>query len=120
MSDAADAGLPSLPQDNPFREAHWSTPHGLPPFERIRPEHYGPAFAAALEAHASEIRVIASQDAPATFGNTVEAMERAGLALERVAGVFYNLTGSHTNPELQAIEREIGPKLARSHLGPLS
>lgn len=113
MSDAADAGLPSLPQDNPFREAHWSTPHGLPPFERIRPEHYGPAFAAALEAHASEIRVIASQDAPATFGNTVEAMERAGLALERVAGVFYNLTGSHTNPELQAIEREIGPKLAR-------
>ncbi len=40
-------------------------------------------------------------------------MERAGLALERVAGVFYNLTGSHTNPELQAIEREIGPKLAR-------
>lgn len=113
MSDAADAGLPSLPQDNPFREAQWSTPHGLPPFERIRPEHYGPAFEAALAAHDSEIRAIAGQTAPATFANTVAAMERAGLALERVAGVFYNLTGSHTNPKLQAIEREIGPKLAR-------
>ncbi|MEE7490181.1 M3 family metallopeptidase [Methylobacterium oryzae] len=113
MSDAADAGLPSLPQDNPFREAEWSTPHGLPPFDRIRPEHYRPAFDATLAAHESEIRAIARQDAPATFANTVEAMERAGLALERVAGVFYNLTGSHTNPELQAIEREIGPKLAR-------
>ncbi|MCX4197291.1 M3 family metallopeptidase, partial [Methylobacterium organophilum] len=113
MSDAADAGLPSLPQDNPFREARWSTPHGLPPFDRIRPEHYGPAFEAAIAAHDSEIRAIAGQTAPATFANTVAAMERAGLALERVAGVFYNLTGSHTNPELQAIEREIGPKLAR-------
>ena len=40
-------------------------------------------------------------------------MERAGLALDRVAAVFYNLTGSHTNPELQAIERTIGPKLSR-------
>ncbi|SDA26008.1 peptidyl-dipeptidase Dcp [Methylobacterium sp. UNC378MF] len=113
MSDAADAGLPSLPQDNPFREAQWSTPHGLPPFERIRPEHYRPAFEAALAAHDSEIRAIANQTTPATFDNTVAAMERAGQALERVAGVFYNLTGSHTNPELQAIEREIGPKLAR-------
>ena len=86
MSDAADAGLPSLPQDNPFREAQWSTPHGLPPFDRIRPEHYGPAFEAALAAHDSEIRAIAGQTAPATFANTVAAMERAGLALERFDG----------------------------------
>ncbi|MCJ2064510.1 M3 family metallopeptidase [Methylobacterium sp. J-088] len=113
MPDAVEAGLSSLPQDNPFREARWTTPYGIPPFERIRPEHYRPAFEAALAAHADEIAAIAGETAPATFANTVEAMERAGQALDRVAGVFYNLTGSHTNPELQAIEREIGPKLAR-------
>ncbi|MFB0492889.1 peptidyl-dipeptidase Dcp [Methylobacterium sp. OAE515] len=113
MPHPADAGLSSLPQDNPFREAHWTTPHGLPPFERIRPEHYVPAFEASLAAHAAEIEAIAADPAAATFDNTVGAMERAGQALERVAGVFYNLTGSHTNPELQAIERVIGPKLAR-------
>ncbi|MDG5711870.1 hypothetical protein N0Z45_19690, partial [Acinetobacter baumannii] len=71
------------------------------------------AFEAALAAHSAEIAGIASDTAPATFANTVAAMERAGQALERVAGVFYNLTGSNTNPELQAIERTIGPKLAR-------
>ncbi|MEG9524574.1 MAG: M3 family metallopeptidase [Hyphomicrobiales bacterium] len=113
MPHAADAGLSSLPQDNPFREAQWTTPHGLPPFERIRPEHYMPAFEASLAAHAAEIEAITADPAAATFDNTVGAMERAGQALERVAGVFYNLTGSHTNPELQAIERVIGPKLAR-------
>jgi peptidyl-dipeptidase Dcp len=113
MSDAADAGLPSLPEDNPFRETRWTTPHGLPPFEDIRPDHYRPAFDAALAAHDAEIRAIAAETGPATFANTVEAMERAGLALDRVASVFYNLTGSHTNPDLQAIEREVGPKLAR-------
>lgn len=113
MADVADAGLPSLPQDNPFRDAQWSTPYGLPPFERIQAAHYMPAFEAALAAHDAEIQGIAADTAPATFANTVAAMERAGQALERVAGVFYNLTGSHTNPDLQAIERAIGPKLAR-------
>ena len=113
MPDAAEAGLPSLPQDNPFREARWTTPYGIPPFERIQSEHYVPAFEAALAAHAGEIEAITGETAPTTFANTVVAMERAGQALDRVAGVFYNLTGSHTNPELQAIEREIGPKLAR-------
>lgn len=113
MPETIDAGLESLPQDNPFAQARWTTPHGLPPFERIRPEHYMPAFDAALAAHDTEIRAIAADTAPATFSNTVAAMERAGLPLDRVAGVFYNLTGSHTNPELQAVERTIGPKLSR-------
>ena len=113
MTDAIDAGLARLPADNPFAEARWATPHGLPPFERIQPAHYLPAFESALAAHAAEIDAIAADPAPASFTNTVAAMERAGLPLDRVAGVFYNLTGSHTNPELQAIERTIGPKLSR-------
>ena len=107
------AGLPTLDPANPFAEDAWSTPYGLPPFERIAPEHYRPAFEAAIAAHGAEIAAIAGNGAEPRFDNTVAAMERAGLALDRVAGVFYNLTGSHTNPELQAIEREIGPRLAR-------
>ncbi len=113
MPEPIASGLESLPPDNPFAEVPWTTPHGLPPFERIGPEHYLPAFEAALAAHNTEIEAIAAEAAPATFSNTVAAMERAGSALDRVAGVFYNLTGSHTNPDLQAIERTIGPKLAR-------
>ena len=109
----AGAGLPTLAPENPFSQDVWGTPYALPPFEAIRPEHYRPAFAAAIAAHEAEIAVIADAAEPPTFANTVAAMERAGLALDRVAGVFYNLTGSHTNPELQAIEREIGPRLAR-------
>ncbi len=113
MPDTIDAGLPGLPRDNPFAEARWTTPHGLPPFERIQAEHYLPAFEVALAAHAAEIEAIAADASPVTFAGTVAAMERAGSPLDRVAGVFYNLTGSHTNPELQAVERTIGPKLAR-------
>lgn len=113
MPETLAAGLDRLPQDNPFSESRWDTPYGLPPFERIAPAHYVPAFDAALAAHEAEIAAIAADPAPPTFANTAGAMERAGLALDRVAGVFYNLTGSHTNPELQAIERTVGPKLAR-------
>ncbi len=113
MPDTLAAGLDSLPQDNPFAPAHWGTPYELPPFEQIRPEHYLPAFDAALAAHEAEIATIADDPSPPRFANTVAAMERAGQALDRVAGVFYNLTGSHTNPDLQAIERQIGPKLSR-------
>lgn len=110
---ASNPGLDRLPAENPFSEAAWGTPYELPPFARIRPEHYIPAFEAALAAHNAEIAAIVDDPAPPSFANTIAAMERAGLALDRVAGVFYNLTGSHTNPELQAIERTIGPKLSR-------
>ena len=97
----------------PFAEAVWDTPFGLPPFERIRPEHYLPAFEAALDAHDAEIAAIAGNTEPARFANTVEALERAGLDLDRVASVFFNLSGSNTSPELQAVERAITPRLAR-------
>ncbi len=113
MPETLAAGLDRLPQDNPFSAEQWDTPYGLPPFEHIAPAHYMPAFEAALAAHEAEIAAIAADPAPVSFANTAAAMERAGRDLDRVAGVFYNLTGSNTNPELQAIERAIGPKLAR-------
>ena len=90
----------------------WSTPFALPPFESIEPKHFAPAFAAALKAHKAEIAKIAAQTSRPTFANTIVALERAGRTLNRVAGVFYNLTGAHTSEELQAVEREIAPQLA--------
>lgn len=98
--------------DNPLLSA-WSTPFGLPPFADIRPQDYVAAFDTAMAEARAEIDAIAGQaDAP-TFDNTIRAMETSGEALTRVSRTFYNLTGAHTNPELQAIEREMAPKLAK-------
>jgi len=103
---------PSLETSNPLLET-WTTPFGVPPFAKIAPEHYRPAFAAALEAHDREIAAIIADPEPPSFANTIEAMERSGRALDRVASVFFNLTSAHTNDELDAIETEIAPKLSR-------
>ncbi|GGH09278.1 dipeptidyl carboxypeptidase II [Alsobacter metallidurans] len=97
---------------NPLLET-WTAPFGLPPFDRIKPEHYRPAFEAALERNRAEIDAIANDPAEPTFENTVDALERSGDLLDRVGGVFWNLAGAHTNPELQGIEREMSPKLAK-------
>ncbi|MEH3145293.1 MAG: M3 family metallopeptidase [Methylobacterium frigidaeris] len=106
-------GLTQDHAPNPFSEPAWTTPHGLPPFERIVPAHYEPAFARALDEHAAEIAAVAGNPEPASFANTVEALERSGAALRRVSSTFFNLTGSHTNPELQQVERVVAPRLAR-------
>ena len=98
---------------NPFFEPDWQTPFGVPPFARIGPEHYEPAFARGLEAHRAEIATIADGAEPPTFANTVAALERSGRELRRVSSTFFNLTGSDTNEALQAIERRVAPDLAR-------
>ncbi|MCJ2082136.1 M3 family metallopeptidase [Methylobacterium sp. J-090] len=109
----ASASSPTGASIGPFAEHAWTTPHGLPPFEHIEAAHYLPAFETALAAHTAEIAAIAKNPEAPRFDNTVGALERAGLALDRVANVFFNLSGSHTNPELQAVERSISPVLAR-------
>ena len=95
--------------------AHWSTPFGAPPFAEIGTQHYRPAFEAALTANNAEIADIVGSPEPPTFGNTIGALERAGRALDQVASVFFNLTGSNTSDELQAIERDMAPILSRHH-----
>ena len=92
--------------------APWDAPFGLPPFDRIEEAHFRPAFAAAMAEQLAEIEAIAGDPAAPDFANTIEAMERSGLALDRVSAVFFNLTSSDTNDELQAIQREVAPKLA--------
>lgn len=92
--------------------ADWDTPFELPPFAAIEPAHFRPAFEAAMAEQRADWEAIATDPAPPSFANTVAALERSGARLDRVASVFFTLAGSHTNPEIQAIEREIGPKLA--------
>jgi peptidyl-dipeptidase Dcp len=101
--------------ENPFFEA-WTTPFELPPFDRIRPEHFPPAFDRGMAEHAAEIGAIAGAAEPPDFANTIEALERGGRLLARVGRVFDNLTSSATNPVLDAIDRDYAPKLAAHHM----
>jgi len=97
---------------NPFFE-DWTTPFGAPPFDRIKPEHFRPAYDRAIAEHAAEIAQIAnSTDAP-SFENTIAALEDGGRLLSNVEAVFHNLAGSHTNDAIQRIERDMAPVLAK-------
>src|SRR5262245_30350944 len=98
--------------DNPFFQT-WSGPFGVPPFGRIAPEHFMPAYGRAFAEHDAEIASIADATAEPTFANTIEALERAGRALDRVRNVFGVLTGADTSDALQAVEREISPLSSR-------
>jgi peptidyl-dipeptidase Dcp len=100
--------------ENPLLKL-WDTPFGAPPFAAIRPDHFMPAFEMTMAENMVEIDAIATNPAPASFANVVDALENAGRSLNRVAAVFFNLSGADTNDELQAIEREIAPKLAAHH-----
>src|SRR5471032_1733095 len=96
---------------NPFFE-DWTAPCGAPPLDRIKPEHFAPAYDRALAEHTAEIAAIAGDPAPASFDNVVLALEKSGRLLTRVEGVFYNLTSAATNEALQAIEMELAPRLS--------
>ncbi|GAA0781785.1 M3 family peptidase [Roseibium denhamense] len=91
----------------------WTTPFDLPPFDDIAPSHFEEAFDAAMSEARSEIDGIAQDTTAPTFTNTIIALEKSGKRLTKVAGTFFNLSGAHTNPELQEIERKIAPKIAR-------
>lgn len=99
------------PSANPLLET-WTAPHGLPPFERIRAEHFEPAFEVAMASHRLELDQIAAQAEPPSFENTVAAFDRSGRLLGRIESVFYNLTASETSPELQAVQLRVAAPLA--------
>ena len=98
--------------ENPFFET-WTTPFGLPPFDRIRPEHFPPAFDRAMATHGAEIAAVTGSAVAPTFANTIEALERSGRLLDRVSRVFCNLDSSNANAALEAIARDYAPKLAQ-------
>jgi peptidyl-dipeptidase Dcp len=97
--------------DNPFFET-WIPPFGVPPFSRIRPEHFMPAFERAFSEHEAEIAAIAGNPEPQSFENTIVAYENSGRTLQRVDDVFHHLVAADSNEALLQIERDIAPRLA--------
>ena len=100
-----------LDASNPFAKPS-TLQYGYPAFDKIKNEHFAPAFAEAMREEAAEVDAIANNKAAPTFENTIVAMERSGQLMNRVSAVFGTLTGSYTNDTLQALAKELAPKLA--------
>ncbi|MFC0862496.1 M3 family metallopeptidase [Sphaerimonospora cavernae] len=100
------------PAENPFLSPS-DLPYGLPPFQRIREEHYVPAFEQGMAEHLAEVAAIADNPERPTFENTIEALERAGALLDRVSAVFFNRASSDTTPGIQKIQQDVTPRLAK-------
>jgi len=98
-------------RENPFF-TQWDTPYGVPPFDKIKDEDFKPAFERAIEIQNEEIEAIVNNPQPATFENTVVALDRSGADLRKVSGVFFNLTEANTNENIEAINADIAPVLA--------
>ncbi|WP_428614750.1 M3 family metallopeptidase [Shewanella sp.] len=96
---------------NPFFKPY-DTFMGIPDFDKIKPEHYLPAFKAGVAQQKAEIQAIIDNPNAPTFANTIEAMEYSGKLTTKVASVFYNLTSADTNAQLQAISKEVSPMLS--------
>ena len=91
----------------------WSGPFaGVPAFDRVTPEIFPEAIQFGIDEQRREVLAIANNPEPATFANTVEALERAGQRLDRVLSVFGVMTDNMSNPAIQALEREWSPRLA--------
>ncbi|UDF31621.1 UNVERIFIED_ORG: M3 family metallopeptidase [Roseateles sp. XES5] len=93
----------------------WSGLNGLPRFDRVKDDAFAASFDAALAAHEAEIDAIAGNAEPPTFENTVVALEIAGDELSRVSALFWSRAGANTNDTIQALEREIAPKMSRHY-----
>jgi peptidyl-dipeptidase Dcp len=84
----------------------------LPPFAEITDEHFAPALDRGMAEHRTEVEAIVTNPAPATFDNTVVALERAGQLLDRVGRVFWALTSADATPAIQEIDEKYAPLLA--------
>ena len=92
--------------------ADWDTPFGIAPFDKISDEDFTPPLDAALAAHLAEIDAIAGNPEAPSFANTIEALEGAGAALDKVLSVFFSVAGADTNPKRQELQRAFSPKLS--------
>ena len=97
----------------------WTTPFAIAPFDAITDEDFAPALEDALAAHRTEIAAIAEAGEAASFANTIEALEAAGRALDKVLGVFFTVAGADSNPVREDLQRQFSPKLA-AHFSEIS
>jgi peptidyl-dipeptidase Dcp len=105
------AVAPSTVAENPFY-AESDLYMKYPPFDRVKNEHYAPAFEKGMAEHMVEINAIANNPDAPTFENTIVAMEKSGALLDRVATVFFALISAHTNDEMEAVRSDMAPKLS--------
>ncbi len=91
----------------------WKTPFGTTPFEEIKPTDYLPAFKHAMKIHEEEVKAIIDNKDTPTFQNTIVAFDFSGELLYKISGVFFNMTAANTNDEMQKLEVEIAPMLAK-------
>ena len=96
---------------NPFL-SKYRTPYSTAPFDKIKTEHYEPAFEAGIRQHQQEIDAIVNQRSIPTFENTIEALDRSGDLLTRVSSVFFALLSAESNDEMMEISQRISPKLS--------
>jgi peptidyl-dipeptidase Dcp len=111
IANLACAAPSSLPASNPFAKPS-TLPFQYPAFDKIKNEDFAPAFEEGMRQQSAEIDAIANSKAAPTFANTIVAMERSGQLLNRVSTTFYNLVGCNTNDTLNALDKELAPKLA--------
>lgn len=95
--------------------ATWRTPFGLPPFSVLTPKDLEAGMKQALKDHRAAVKKIAAANSKPTFNNTILALEKAKLPLDRVCLVFFNLVNANATPDLQKIERAFAPKFADHH-----
>lgn len=98
--------------DNPLLQ-EFETPFQTAPFSKIEESHYESAFAEAISLAQSDIDRITSNDQPASFTNTIEALDRSGDKLGRISSIFFNLNSAETNDEIQRIARVVSPQLSK-------
>ena len=92
--------------------ADWDTPHGVPPFDRIKPEHYKPAFEKAMALHNGEIQVIIANAEEPTFDNTILELDRSGVMLTNLYELFGMMCAAMNDEEMQKLQEEMMPQLA--------
>ena len=97
----------------------WNTPFQIAPFDKISDADFAPALERALAEHRAEIDAIAGSEEPASFANTIEALEAAGQSLDKVLSVFFTLAGADSNPMREELQREFSPKLS-AHFSEIS
>ena len=110
IAGAALALITSCNMGNPLLKES-SAPFGAPEFDKIRNEHYLPAFEQGIAEAKAEIDAIVANDQEPTFENTIEAMEYAGQTLNKTASIFYALMEANTNDQMQEIAEKISPML---------
>jgi len=97
--------------DNPFFAAY-ENEYGAPPFDKIKAEHYMPAFEEGIKQQQAEFDAIADNKEEPTFANTIEALDYSGELLGKVSSVFFNLYSSNSNDDMEKIATEVSPKLS--------